>query len=152
MMDSSFSELKYIFKHIQILQTPSSTRFNNHSWTTDWVIIELNGLRNNRLLLLSTIMVDSLRDDNAAPCNKRAARSEKTVIVGEHWEEKDTRKRGRDEARRRKVGREEDPCHTRTTDSSIVLHALIPAIRARARKSTNEHYSHKSWRYQHHSR
>ncbi|KYN43374.1 hypothetical protein ALC56_02100 [Trachymyrmex septentrionalis] len=41
-------------------------------------------------------MADSPRDDNAAPCNKRAARSEKTVIVGKQREEKDdeeTRKR-----------------------------------------------------------
>lgn len=59
------------------------------------MIIELNGLRNNRLLLLSTIMADSLRDDNAAPCNKRAARSEKTVIVDEHREEKGERGNGK---------------------------------------------------------
>ena len=92
-------------------------------------------------------MADSLRNDNAAVYNKRAARSEKMVIVGKYREEKGERKRGRDEARRRKVGREEDPCHTRTTDSRpLLLYTLIPAIHAQLSHCafTNEHHSHKS--------
>lgn len=111
------------------------------------MIIELNGLRNNRLLLLSTIMADSLRDDNAAPGNKRAARSEKTVIVGERREEKGE---GNEDEMKRDGGKsaEKKSCHTRTTDSTdpLLLHALIPAIRARVSHcaSANEHHSHKS--------
>jgi len=95
------------------------------------VIIELNGLRNNRLLLLSTIIADSLRNDNAAPRNKRAARSEKTVIVGEQREE---RARGNGEEMKRDGGKSAVKkilaIQGRQT-RPLLLHALIPAIRAR---------------------
>lgn len=72
--------------------------------------------------------------------NKRAARSEKTVIVNERrigGKEKDERKR--EGEGRRSLPYKDD------RGSPLLLHALIPAIRGVSRRAfANEHHSHKS--------
>jgi len=115
---------------MQILESKLSAS-NNYFSTADRTIIELNVLKNNRLWPLWTTMADGLSTTMQHYVTKGAARSEKTVIVGERRGRKGRKKKtGGDEARRRKVAGGEDPCHTRTTDSPLLLRALIPAIRA----------------------